>query len=81
LIKIDIHSDSGYEITLTHYAAKSDFETVVLIISATGVKQSFYSRFANYLCSQNVAVFTFDYGGIGDSKKAMKSSMESLFNR
>lgn len=70
MIKIDIHSDSGYEITLKHYKPTSDFDTVVLIIPATGVKQSFYSRFANYLCSQNVAVFTFDYGGIGDSKMA-----------
>lgn len=37
----------------------------VIINSATGVKQSFYSRFASFLAKQGYQVITFDYRGIG----------------
>ncbi|RIW13382.1 alpha/beta fold hydrolase [Algoriphagus lacus] len=41
---------------------------LVLIISpATGVKQSFYHPFANYLNENGITVITFDFHGIGES--------------
>lgn len=41
----------------------------VLICSATGVKQSFYLRFAHWLATQGHDVLVFDYRGIGLSRK------------
>lgn len=39
----------------------------VIINAATGVKQAFYSRFANHLAAQGYVVLTYDYRGIGES--------------
>jgi predicted alpha/beta hydrolase len=40
---------------------------LIVLASATGVRQSFYRKFASYLCNHGFAVITFDYSGIGDS--------------
>lgn len=44
-------------------------ETVLIIASATGVKQDYYSKFARYVENNGVTVITFDYNGIGRSLK------------
>ncbi|MGB1031417.1 MAG: alpha/beta fold hydrolase [Flavobacteriales bacterium] len=44
-------------------------EVVLVIASATGVRQSFYTKFAQFVSSRNVTVITFDYCGIGLSLK------------
>ncbi len=40
---------------------------VMVIASATGVKQDFYQNFAEYFSHNGIAVITFDYCGIGQS--------------
>lgn len=45
----------------------SDATEVLIIASATGVKQEFYSKFAHFIQSHGIAVLTFDYYGIGHS--------------
>jgi len=40
---------------------------VLVIASATGVKQSYYQKFAEFISKQNITVITFDYKGIGRS--------------
>jgi predicted alpha/beta hydrolase len=42
-------------------------KSILIIASATGVKQSFYQKFAEYTASNGFTVVTFDYYGIGDS--------------
>jgi predicted alpha/beta hydrolase len=42
---------------------------MVVISPATGVKQSFYSAFADFLKQEGFMVITFDFGGIGESKR------------
>jgi len=39
----------------------------VLLCGATGVRQRFYTAFAEWLCEQGHPVMSFDYRGIGDS--------------
>ena len=51
----------------------SNKDRLIIISSATGVKQEFYTSFAQYLVGQNFAVITFDYGGIGQSLKGQLS--------
>ncbi len=54
---------------------ESDQEnTVVIISSATGVKQEYYQKIAQFLSKEGITVITFDYQGIGRSlKKPIKS--------
>ncbi|GFD81196.1 alpha/beta hydrolase [Tenacibaculum sp. Mcav3-52] len=42
-------------------------ETVLIIASATGVKQEYYQNFSKYLSENGISVLTFDYCGIGRS--------------
>ncbi len=62
-IEITSHSE-----TLSATIFKSDKDQTVLIIaSATGVKQEYYQKFSEYLSDNGVSVLTFDYSGIGRS--------------
>lgn len=63
--EIKIASNSG---TLSASLFKADSSDIILVIaSATGVKQEYYHKFAHYLSGHGVSVITFDYTGIGRS--------------
>lgn len=47
----------------------SKTETVLIIASATGVRQEYYQKFAQFIASKGISVLTFDYHGIGRSLK------------
>lgn len=65
--QIDIQTSRDYSITAQVY--ETDQDTVLIIASATGVKQGFYKKFASFISSHGTTVITFDYSGIGLSKK------------
>ena len=65
--KVEIQSETGI-LSATIFGSINS-QAVLIIASATGVKQSFYRKFAEFLSSQNITVVTFDYGGIGRSLK------------
>ncbi len=44
-------------------------ETVLIIASATGVRQEYYEKFAQFIAEYGISVITFDYSGIGRSLK------------
>jgi predicted alpha/beta hydrolase len=50
---------------------------VLIIASATGVTQSFYGRFAEFMATRGITVITFDYFGIG---KSLEGSIVKLTN-
>ncbi|MCE7864272.1 MAG: alpha/beta fold hydrolase [Bacteroidetes bacterium CHB5] len=56
----------GNQIVFTYYDDKES-NRVLIIVSATGVRQSFYQKFAEYVSHRGMSVITFDYHGIGDS--------------
>ncbi|WP_291968221.1 alpha/beta fold hydrolase [Maribacter sp.] len=62
---IEIPSSLGSISASLHENTKAD--TVLIIASATGVKQQYYSKFATYAQNNGVTVITFDYIGIGSS--------------
>jgi predicted alpha/beta hydrolase len=74
---IRVVARDGYMLSATWYVADNPDEKVVLINSATGVKQSFYRDFAAFLSKQGINVYTFDYRGIGDSRPENLSSLQS----
>lgn len=56
----------GNNIAATEYIAPHSIQVLVLA-AATGVRQSFYAKFAGYLAARGITVITFDYSGIGRS--------------
>ena len=56
--------DDGREISLNTYT-NPNYERIIIINSALGVKQSFYNEFAYYLFSKGFNVITWDPRGIG----------------
>ena len=58
-------------------------KTVLIIASATGVKQEFYKAFSQYIANTGTTVITFDYNGIGRSLnkpiKALKNNGLNYF--
>lgn len=65
--EVEIESSTGV-LTATIFDSV-DAKVVLVIASATGVRQSYYKKFAQFISSQNITVITFDYCGIGLSLK------------
>lgn len=63
--QIKISSNSA-TLSATLFKAEKE-DTVLIIASATGVKQEYYQKFSEYLSENGVSVLTFDYNGIGRS--------------
>ncbi len=63
MIKIEIPYNS--ETLSATLFDNNNNETVLIIASATGVKQEYYSKFAKYAENNGITVITFDYNGIG----------------
>ena len=68
--RVEITCADGVPLQGHFFAAGTDCAEglPVLISPATGVKQSFYLRFASWLAEQGHAVLVFDYRGIGLSR-------------
>lgn len=83
---IEIPTRGGRFVGAIKYCAHSPIEQTIVISSATGVLQHYYSRFAHFFASKGFVVYTFDYSGIGASNgnietlKALKSDLRSWGN-
>lgn len=75
---VDVVTRDGISLSATWFISESPHEKVVLINSATGVKQHYYADFACWLATQGFHVYTFDYRGIGNSRG--ESIRDSLFD-
>ena len=77
---IKITASDGFALSVTSFIPRRFNGKIVLINSATGVKQTYYSEYAEWLSEQGFKVYTYDYRGIGDSRpaklKGFKASME-----
>ncbi|WP_281612697.1 alpha/beta fold hydrolase [Flammeovirga sp. SubArs3] len=62
---IEILSNSE-KLSATLYEADKN-DTLLIIASATGIKQENYQKFSSFLSEKGVSVITFDYNGIGRS--------------
>ena len=64
-----IHCVDGQRLQGHFFAARGPAQALpVLVAPATGVRQQFYWRFADWLAGQGHAVLVFDYRGIGLSR-------------
>lgn len=73
---VEIPTDKNYSISANIYEA-SESSALLIISSATGVKQSFYKKFAEFISEKGISVITFDYLGIG---KSLKEPLKKLNN-
>jgi predicted alpha/beta hydrolase len=64
---VEIETTNGNQITAQIYEAEKN--VVLIISSATGIKQSFYKKFADFVSKEGITVITYDYSGIGLSLK------------
>lgn len=64
---IFIETKRGYRIAAQKFSSKKEIQKTLVISSATGVLQKFYSKFASFFAEQGFVVYTFDYRGIGTS--------------
>lgn len=78
--KLLLQTDDEIEITAHIFRPEKSNHKVLLINSATGVKQQIYFSFAQFFAKQGFTVLTYDYRGIGLSKpekmKGFQSSMK-----
>ncbi|ASW73904.1 hypothetical protein IQ37_17970 [Chryseobacterium piperi] len=63
---VEIITDKGYPVSANVFESPES-KTILIIASATGVKQSYYRKFSEFVCEKGISVITFDYLGIGQS--------------
>jgi predicted alpha/beta hydrolase len=66
---ITFPATDGYALTGTLFLPRGAKRNAVLINSATAVPRKIYRGFASYLAHRGCAVLTYDYRGIGDSRR------------
>ncbi len=77
--QVTIQTENGNAVHA--YVFPADSNQVLIIASATGVKQHFYRRFARYVSGRKVNVITFDYSGIGLSlQNSVKQTQTSAID-
>jgi predicted alpha/beta hydrolase len=75
-----IRAADGYELAACVHAA-DDARGTVLIVPAMGVRQAFYDTFAQWLAGQGFNAVTFDYRGMGQSRRgSLRGLKADLFD-
>jgi predicted alpha/beta hydrolase len=64
---VEFAARDGYRLAGTLYRPKTPNRRAVLFQAASGVKQEYYGKFAEYLAGRGFTALTFDYRGIGRS--------------
>lgn len=67
--RISLPALDGYSLSAYCYAPRLPLRADVVIGPAMAVPQAFYADFATYLADQGYRVWTFDYRGMGESRK------------
>ncbi|MBM1106250.1 alpha/beta hydrolase [Aurantibacter crassamenti] len=78
--ELNIPTLKGHSIALCQFIPEKSIDKTLVISSATGVLQKYYSRFATFFSEQGFTVYTFDYYGIGKSDSSTKSLKQNSFN-
>jgi predicted alpha/beta hydrolase len=74
-----VQKPNGKSITATAFEPKQASGRTLLVSVATGMKQSFYYKFAGYFAEQGYHVYTYDYTDIGLSKSGSLRGSETSY--
>jgi predicted alpha/beta hydrolase len=66
----DIATPAGHLIAAKFYQSGENQKAAVIIVPAMGVRQDYYASFARWLASKGYLVASFDFNGIGHSRRA-----------
>lgn len=69
-----------YKIAVTKFSSENSTNRTIVISSATGVLQKYYSKIATHFANLGYAVYTFDYYGIGESNNSIKALKQNTCN-
>lgn len=69
-----ISTPLGNQIYSRKFTGDSSSQDLVLIAPAMGIQQKFYADYARFISSQGYTVWTFDYDGVGESKRRSLST-------
>lgn len=73
--QIKIKSKDAF-VSITEFGCANP-KALLIIASATGVKQGYYHKFAQFIASHEIIVITFDYTGIG---RSLNGPIKALHN-
>ena len=77
--QVELRAGDGYALGATLFRPAAPGARAVLVQAATGVRQDYYARFAEFLAARGFTVLTFDYRGIGRSRperlRGMRAAM------
>lgn len=76
---IELVAADGYRLGATVYAAGARERGVVVLGGATAVPQGFYRRFCEFLAGRGLTALTFDYRGIGRSRRGPLRGLEASY--
>ncbi len=74
---INITTEDNYSLAVHIFEPQNPNSKILLINSATGVKQQIYFSFAQFFSEQGFTVMTYDYRGIGLSKPDKMKGFEA----
>src|SRR5262249_42409994 len=77
MITLPVITSDGVEVSARFYGEPSGSKGAVLIVPAMGTPQAFYEPFATWLAAQGYAVATFDYRGIGASRRGRLAGLRA----
>ncbi len=75
--RINISTEDHYSLSVHIFEPENPGRKVLLINSATGVRQQIYFSFAQYFARNGFTVMTYDYRGIGESKPEKMSGFNA----
>ena len=79
-VPFPIRARDGYALSGTLFPHEgAEVGGVVLVSSATGARQRYYSRFAAYLARRGLPTVTYDYRGIGGSRPESLNGFDARF--
>ena len=70
----------GHDISLSVFKSQTSINKSIIIASATGVLQRYYSKFATYFSELGYTVYTFDYSGIGKSNSTISELKQNTID-
>lgn len=75
--RINISTEDHYSLSVYIFEPENPGRKILLINSATGVRQQIYFSFAQYFARNGFTVMTYDYRGIGESKPEKMSGFNA----
>lgn len=66
----EILTEDGFSLAASEFKPTESNGRVVIINGATGVLRKYYQAYAEFLCARGFTVISYDFRGIGDSKKS-----------